>query len=965
MKTIAYFTLCCVAVWSVSAKETQERLAVTVGVSAQEPLVVISADGKTVEGMAVDVLNHVASLKGWQIRYVPDTLANNLKRAEQGDLDLVMPVPWPNSQANRLDVTRKGMLASWGRLYVTAGARIHALHDLAGTSIAVVRGDAHYDKLRVLLNEAGVRCEFVEMQRYDQILEALGRRQVDGGLIDGYYGARNAGKYDVKESSVLTSTLDFRLAAPRNRNGALIEALDYWLSVLHADQRSPYQKALARWVLPGKGYGVLRGVLIAIGLILGVGGLFMGGFRILKTMESKTEQLNARNVKLEKSLEEEEQREKAILVWRDWYRTLLNHSHEAILVYGLDARNQAGKFVEANETACSVLGYTREELLALSPREVEAGNEGSRPVHMALLERRGLPDSVSEVVVERVFRTKGGVEIPMESAIRLLSFDGRPVVMCAAHDITQRRDALLALKESERRFQDFFARSPIGVAVYNENQQLTDVNQAALAMFGFSERAQFSHLNIFSVPELTDDSRKILLNGGTVRFEWAFSFDDERRNEKFRSARSGRCRFDVLATNLGLNQNFNPKGFLVQIQDVTERRRAEDALRQNEKVLRQAQKMEAIGTLAGGIAHDFNNILTPVIGYAEMAMLMCESEPAIRSNLEEILKASHRAKDLVRQILAFSRQSEHEPKPVRLGTVVSEVRTLLRGSIPSNVELRCDLATERDIVRADPTQLHQVVMNLCTNATHAMQECGGVLELTLQLLRIDAKTRGPLSCLRRGEYVNLTVRDTGTGMDKQTMERIFEPFFTTKRSGEGTGMGLAVVHGIVNSLNGMIQVESEVGKGTAFHVILPLITQTVDASAPVAAPLPHGTETILFVDDEVDIVNMVEQMLTGLGYKPALCRGSQEALALFNENPGAYDLVITDQMMPGMTGSEMVREMHKRRKDLPVIICTGFSRTLPENELVESGVGEMLMKPIVLRQMAEAIRRVLKRPVSA
>ncbi len=956
----AYFMLSLLAVWSALAAGSPERLAVSVGVSAQEPLVVISPDGKTVDGMAVEVCNHVARLKGWQIRYVPDTLANNLRRLEQGGLDLVMPVPWPVRQPARVDVTHTGMLASWGRIYVTRTARIQTLHDLAGISIAVVRGDPHYENLRTLLSEAGVRCEFVEMQRYSQILEALDRRQVDSGLIDGRYGARHSGDYDVRESPVVTTTLDFRVAAPKNRNGTLIEALDYWLNVLRADKRSPYQDALAKWVLPGRGAGLVVGLLMGFGLILGVAGLSVVGFRIYQRRVREEERLNAKNQELKRNLDEEAQRERAIMVWKDWYCTLFNYSHDAILVYGLDAKNQAGKFVEANETACAVLGYTREELLALSPKHVEAGGGGGRPAHMALMEQKGVPAAVSEVIVEMVFRTKTGAEIPVESTIRLLSFEGRPVVMCAAHDITRRRNALQALKESERRFQDFFARSPIGVVVYDAGQHLTDVNQAALAMFGFSERAQFSRLNLFAVPELTEESRTVLLKGGTVRFEWTLSLEGGREGEKIPSNRTGRCRFDVLATNLGLDQDFNPKGFLFQIQDVTERRRTEEALRQNEKVLRQAQKMEAIGTLAGGIAHDFNNILTPIIGYAEMGLLVCESDATLRSSLEEILKASHRAKELVRQILTFSRQSENELRPVRLGTIVSEVRTLLRGSIPSNVELRCELKSEKDIVRADPTQLHQVVMNLCTNAIHAMKEQGGVLELTLEPVKIDGKTRGALSRLRRGDYVDLTVRDTGIGMDKQTLERIFEPFFTTKRSGEGTGMGLAVVHGIVTSLNGTIKVESELGKGTAFHIVLPLIAQHVDLSAASSAPLPRGTETILFVDDEVDIVTMVDQMLSGLGYRPVLCRGSHEALSLFQNNPDAYDLVITDQMMPGMTGSEMVREMHKVRKDLPVIICTGFSKTVPEHELVESGVGEMLMKPIVLRQMAEAIRRVLK-----
>jgi PAS domain S-box-containing protein len=965
MNAFFNFLLCLiVACGTLANGAATERLTVSVGVSAQDPLVVIGSDGKTVEGFAVEVLDHIAALKGWQIRYVPDTLANNLKRVEQGELDLVMPVPWPSRLSNRVDINRQGILVSWGRIYVTHANRILVLQDISGTSIAVVRGDPHYDRLKGLLNEAGVRCQFVEMQRYAQILEALDRRQVDGGLVDAYYGERFSRKYNVKASPVVTPTIDFRLVAQGNQKAALIEGLDYWLGVLRTNYRSPYYKALTKWVLPDRHFAIVFGGGMVLGLIMLAGGWFAVR-RIHRTVEKRMALLRAKSDELKKILDDEVERKKAIAVWKDWYGTLFNHSNDAILVYGIDSKEQPGKFVEANDTACRMLGYTRAELLALAPQDVEVGGDRSRPIHMALLDRKHGAPASSEVVIERTIRKRSGVEIPVEVTIRLLNFEGRPVVMCAAHDISMRRDALQALKESERRFQDFFARSPIGVAVYDANQQLTDVNQAALAMFGFSERSLFSRLNMFAIPELTLASRDILLKGGTVRFEWTVNFDEFRRDDKFHSSRSGRCRFDVLATNLGLDHNFNPKGFLVQIQDISERRRAEEALMQNEKVLRQAQKMEAIGTLAGGIAHDFNNILTPIIGYAEMALLVSEAYPSIRSHLEEILKASRRAKELVRQILAFSRQAENEAKPVKLSAIVSEVCALLHGSIPSNVELRWNTRMDRDIVQADPIQLHQVVMNLCANALHAMRDHGGVLELTQELVTIDSRTHGQLSRLRRGEYVDLSVRDTGIGMTRETMDRIFEPFFTTKRSGEGTGMGLAVVHGIVKSLNGLVHVESELGKGTIFHVVLPLVAQTTDVLAVALEPLPRGTETILFVDDEGDIVTMVEQMLMGLGYAPVVCRGSREALALFKTDPGAYDMVITDQMMPGMTGSEMVREMHKLRSDLPVIICTGFSKTVPESELAESGVGEVVMKPILLRQMAESIRRVLKHGVKA
>ncbi len=948
--------------------EAADRMAVRVGLLQQEPLVILSRDGKTVEGIIPEVLSSIASVKGWKLEFVPGSLSELLRGLESGALDLAAPIPYPSAVTGaRMDLLKAGVAASWGILYVSRGSQIQMPRDLSNRNIAVVRGDPHYGNLKQLLSVTGVRCEFIEMQRYEQVLEAIQRRQVDGGLVDALYGSRFAPSYKVRTTPVVTSTVEFRFAAPVNRSGPVVESLDHWIRVYRMTPDSPYHKSLARWTTPSRPYRMAFLALVLLAAVVGLVAAILGVHRVRSANIKQAERLEAKNRQLERNLEEQDQREKSLGVWRDWYRSLFNRSHDAIMVYGLDQDSQAGKFVEANDTACAVLGYSREELLAITPRDIEVGGAGGRPLHENLVQTRRGQNPSDEVLVERVFRSKAGREFPVEVTVRKLTFEGQPVIMCAAHDITQRQNALRALRESERRFQDFFARSPIGVAIYNAEQELTDVNQSALAMFGMSDRNQFARLDLLHAPDFTEEFRKELMKGGTIRFQWDFNCDEEPRKGNLALLRSGTCRFDVFATNLGLDQSYNPKGFLLQIQDVTERHRAEEALRQNERILRQAQKMEAIGTLAGGIAHDFNNILTPIIGYAEMGMLDAPADSSAKTILNEILKGSHRARDLVRQILAFSRQTDNEAKPVRLGEIVSEVRALLRGSVPKNVELRCDDGGGKDIVLANPTQLHQVVMNLCANALHAMHDKGGVLDLAIESVEVTKRTKGPLSRLRPGCYVDLTVRDTGTGMDKKTQERIFEPFYTTKRSGEGTGMGLAVVHGIVTSLNGTIHVDSELGKGSTFHIILPVVAQSMEQVPKQGASLPRGVGTVLFVDDEGDIVAMVQQMLVSLGYSPVVCRSSSEAIAAFRENPKRFDLVITDQMMPDMTGNELAREIRKIRRDIPVILCTGFSKTVPRAELEECGVQEVLMKPILLRQMADAIQRVLKdkRPTGA
>jgi PAS domain S-box-containing protein len=379
-----------------------------------------------------------------------------------------------------------------------------------------------------------------------------------------------------------------------------------------------------------------------------------------------------------------------------------------------------------------------------------------------------------------------------------------------------------------------------------------------------------------------------------------------------------------------------------------------------EQQLRQAHKMEAIGTLAGGIAHDFNNILAAIIGNAELALDDVPAGSGVHHNLEQIFKASQRAKDLVKQILAFSRRDNQEAVLVEAGPLVIETMKLLRSSIPATIDIRHHVEPGRDTVMADAARLQQILMNLCANAAHAMREKGGILEVTLKEHQAGPDSLAALPDLKPGPYLTIMVRDTGHGMSEAVMERIFDPFFTTKRPGEGTGMGLAVVHGIVKSLNGMVSVTSRPGEGSLFTVYLPIITSETDRTVQEEVlPLPGGKEHILFVDDEAPIVEMNSMMLERLGYKVTACSSSRKALELFTSNPGAFDLVITDQTMPDLTGAELTKRLRNVRRDIPVILITGFSETMDVDRARRVGIQRLLMKPIIKHELAEAIRAVV------
>ncbi len=391
-----------------------------------------------------------------------------------------------------------------------------------------------------------------------------------------------------------------------------------------------------------------------------------------------------------------------------------------------------------------------------------------------------------------------------------------------------------------------------------------------------------------------------------------------------------------------------------------ERLREEEERRALEAQLRQAQKMEAIGTLAGGIAHDFNNILAAILGYTELAKqkMIPESEPD--HCLVQVLRATYRAKELVRQILAFSRKGEQEMKSMRIQCVVKEALKLLRASLPASIEIQQRIGVDCRPILADPTRIHQIILNLCTNASHAMEAKGGTLSVLLEdtaLGEEEAQAQG----LAAGDYVLLVVSDTGHGMGKEVMDHIFEPYFTTKERGKGAGMGLAIVHGLVKASGGKISVASTIGQGTTFRILFPQVRDKAGEEAPqkISVSSGQGSERIFVIDDEQAIVAMEKIALERLGYQVQLFAGSEEALAAFRADPQGCDLVVTDQTMPHLSGMDLAKAFLAIRPDLPIILSTGYSSQASEEDAARIGIRRFIMKPVNIADLAAAIREIL------
>ena len=520
-------------------------------------------------------------------------------------------------------------------------------------------------------------------------------------------------------------------------------------------------------------------------------------------------------------------------------------------------------------------------------------------------------------------------------------------------EIKERTRIAEVLHEREAQLRSLQSNIPIGLCRLTLDGKLISVNPKFISIFNYAtkqEMLEHSFDSIFDRPDDFQTIKKRLEREEVIQaLETRFRCKD---NNVIWCALHLKKLHDQAAGNIFLDG---------AILDVTDRKKIEAEKQNLEIQLRQSQKMEAIGTLAGGIAHDFNNILAAIDGFSELALDDVPKGSLLYDNIGEIRVATRRATDLVKQILTFARQTEVEKRPVKFAAILEENLKLLRPTIPSNIDIRNEIHTQK-LVMADPTQLHQIIFNLCSNAAHAMRTDNGQLSIYLHELIIEEmKQPDKPADLMPGPYFDLCIRDTGHGMTREIVERIFDPYFTTKNQGDGTGMGLSVVKGIINSMRGAVTVESVPDEGTTVHVYLPVLEKQDQPKEKYHDSLTGGMEHILLVDDETALTHMGRQMLERLGYQVTVRNSSVEALALFQTASERFDLVISDLAMPQMTGDTLALEIMRIRPDIPVILCTGYSDQISQEQAKAKGVHGLLYKPILKHELATAIRSVLNK----
>ena len=520
------------------------------------------------------------------------------------------------------------------------------------------------------------------------------------------------------------------------------------------------------------------------------------------------------------------------------------------------------------------------------------------------------------------------------------------------------KERTLELEQSEQRYKAVFEHTGTAALIIEPDHTISMVNSRFADLVGVPQKEIEGKKKWQAFIEQKDAD--LLLNHLLNRRESEGRGDKSMQYEVALKPVSGEVKFAYVS--LGVIPGSDRH--VASLVDVTEKKRAEKRWQSLERQLRKSQKMEAIGTLAGGIAHDLNNILSPVLGYADMIMRTSDPSSQVFRRSEKIQKAALRAADLVSQVLSFNRAGAEGTRRIKLHPLLREVVTLLNGSIPVTIKIVDHIDRNCDSVMADPTQIHQVIMNLCTNAYHAMEETGGEMTVRLDQIRLPLEKRmeNPNLIQGSGDYLRIEVQDTGCGMPNDILERIFDPYFTTKEEGKGTGLGLATAYSIIKACHGDIRVKSRPGKGSCFTVLLPACKTLngADTAGHYREDLFVGSgERLMVVDDDYDIAAMCKEGFEYLGYKVASFSSSTEALDYFMENPGRIDLVVTDQTMPGKTGMELARQMLAIREDLPVILCSGYAASINQEAVERFGIKRFIMKPVTVDTLSKEIQNIL------
>lgn len=902
------------------------------------PFSIVQRDG-TADGFSVELLKATVAAIGKEISFFVGPWHEIKQQLIEGYFDVLPLVSYSEARDKVLDFSTP-YLRMHGTIFVRKGEqRISTEADLADKELLVMKGDtAHEYAISEKLSD-----KLILKDSFEEAMKDLSSGKHDALIVQQLVGYQLIKKLKIsnvvdinffKETNLKPKKIPlsgfeqkFCFAVPEG-DKELLSLLNEGLSLIIAD--GTFDKIYNKWfgpILPQASVPfvtIVKYLMLCLVPILFFIAIF-GIWYLKKEVIKKTKYLKD-------EMKEKELTKTALQASEEKFKKMFER---APLSY--QSLDENGNFLEINATWLNVLGYKKHEVI---------GHNFSEFLH---------PDW-KEHFIENFprFRAIGeilGVEFEMQKkdgSLILVSFHGKigkdqnnnfQQTHCIFQDITEKKQIEKRLRASEKKYRSMMESIVDPLYICSPEKKIEYLNPAMIKRLGRDATGEFCHK---------------ALHGLDKECEWcAFDKLNDRKaiETTIVSPLDNRT---YRLTNMPIYQSNNTVSKMTIYKDITDYLNAVSEKEKAQDQLLQAQKLEAIGTLAGGIAHDFNNILYPIIGFTEMSIEDLPEDHPIQENLEDILKGTKRARDLVKRILSFSNQRDIEQKALPLKPLIEETLNLLKSIIPSNILIEKDLS-EKDIhIFANATEIHEIIMNLCTNAYHAMEGKGGLLKVAL-----NQNQPGPDIKVSAGNYGCLSISDTGAGISSDIIGNIFDPYFTTKDQGKGSGLGLSVIHGIVKSYQGAIEVRSELGQGTVFNVFLPLTSKREIQLSEIKHTSKLGNEHILFVDDEDAIVKLGIRMLQRLGYTVTGRTSSTEAFEVFESNPDKFDLIITDMTMPIMLGTELAQKVLEIRQDMPILICTGFSEQVDKKTAESYGIKGYINKPILMNELSSKVRDLL------
>ena len=884
---------------------------ISVAVFEVEPVCYSDEDGRAT-GLYPELLRHIFGED--RLRFITGlSFREAYEMVLDGEAD-IMPVFIRTEEREKLfTFSREVVAVSWGQLFIAPHDRIESVHDLKDQKIALLKDGQNGINFINFMKGFDIPFEPVYFNHGPEMTEAVLNGKVRG-LIS--IGSFQIGEKRLKASSILFSPTQAYMAVRKGGKEWLLDSFDAALRDMKEDEGSVYQREVNRWLVKEGETTIPRWAIILILLVFGIAAVVIL-FNI--TLRIRVNQIRAR---LQQSESE--------------YQGLFNAAGEAILVFPYD-QNMEGVIVAVNESFCNLTGYRRDEILSLNVLEYFGGD--LRDVLKDQMDELG---SKGFSLTEMLLPTRSGGNIHVETSLRHYVSNGESLLLAICRDLRDRDALSSALSVVEQKYSTIADYNYDWEFWMDENDVLIYISPSCERISGYKADEFFEDPGLLESLIYPEDRPQWLQHSHGQK-----DLMESREELVFRIVRKdGSVRW----LDHQCLQIFSPEGINLGVRgsfrDVTRQKSMEEQL--NRK-----QRLESLGILAGGVAHDFNNILSIIKGFSDLGMNHPEAGEEIRGLFETINQASDRAENLTGKILDFSRNRKVELKPVRIADILEEIHSLIKASFPSTIEIRMEL-NSTDFVLADEGQLHRVIMNICTNARLAMPE-GGVLTMAVDTLEPDQIPEGA-GAESENRCLELCIRDTGVGMDDEVKARVFDPFFTTRDAGEGSGMGLSVVHGIISDWNGQLHVESAPGKGTALHIFLPgtEAPRSAEDLRDESGIGPDWKGLILVVDDEPLILRLVQTYLERSGMDCESYSSADEAFEEFRRNPESYSLVVADMTMPDMRGDQLARLIKALRPELPVILCSGYSEYADPERLPE-GADALLSKPFASDDLLKVV----------